>query len=107
MTMKKIFKFVLAGTGKSYPTIVEVPMNIDAKILCVANQLEKTCLWAEVETTAPTETRTFKVVLTGESPETDGFNSNFLATIILKGGTSVAHVYELTTLSEPEPEHLM
>ena len=97
--MKKIYKFVLAGTGKSYPTVVEVPMNIGAKILSVANQLEKTCLWAEIETTAPTETRTFKVVLTGESPETDGFNVNFLATLILKAGTSVAHVYELVPIA--------
>jgi len=93
--MKKIFKFVLAGTGKSYPTVVEVPMNVGAKILSVANQLEKICMWAEIETTTPTETRIFKIVLTGESFETDGFETSFLGTMILKGGTSVAHVYEL------------
>ena len=97
--MKKIYKFNLTGSGKSYPTTVEVPMNIGAKILSVANQLEKICFWAEVETTVPTETRIFQVVLTGEPFETGAFDANFLGTVILKGGTAVAHVFELVPLA--------
>jgi hypothetical protein len=99
--MKKIYKFNLTshlvGSGKNYPKIVEVPMNIGAKILSVDNQLEKICLWAEVETTSPTENRTFQIFTTGSSLDLyDDFELNYIGSVILQGGTSVAHVYELT-----------
>lgn len=99
--MKKIYKFVLTGSGKSYPTAVDVPMPIGAKIISVGNQLEKVCLWAEVETTAPTENRTFVVFVTGDTIEPIGCDLKFIGTVILKGGTAVAHVYEQVPLAAP------
>lgn len=104
--MKKIYKFVLAGSGKSYAKVVEVPMHVGAKIVSVGNQLEKICIWAEVETTVPTENRIFQIVTTGDLLEqTGGFDPKFVGTVILKGGTAVAHVYELTVPAPPaEPE---
>ena len=61
--MKKIYKYVLTGSGKSYPTTVNVPMPIGAKVLSVGNQLEKICIWAEVEATSPIKERAFVAFL--------------------------------------------
>jgi hypothetical protein len=93
--MKKIYKYVLTGSGKSYPTAVNVPMPIGAKVLSVGNQLEKICIWAEVESTSPTEGRAFVIYNTGEVLEMIDHNNLFIGTVVLKGGTAVAHVFEV------------
>lgn len=103
--MKKIHKYVLTGTGKSYPASVVCPLPIGAKVVSVGNQLEKICLWAEVETTSPTENRVFQVLTTGAAIDDyngqGSYDPTFIGTVLLKGGTAVAHVYELVPVAVP------
>lgn len=85
--MKKLFKYIMSGKER----MVEIPMPIGAKIISIGNQLEKISIWAEVETTAPNELRVFHILSTGDELKQ---NSKYIGTVVLRGGTSVSHIYE-------------
>lgn len=64
-----------------------------ARILTVQMQYGRPCLWAQVDSTAPLTTRTFRIVGTGH-PVPDGCLLHYLGTFQMDGGTLVFHLYE-------------
>lgn len=72
--------------------VIRIEMPVDAKVLFVAVQYDRPCLWAEVDVDAPIETREFRVYGTGHRlPDDPG---RYLGTFIMNQGTLVFHVYE-------------
>jgi hypothetical protein len=67
--VRAIWKFPLEL--RSGEQTVEMPVS--ARIVHVHNQDDRPCLWADVETTEPTRTRTFGVYATGEELPLDPY----------------------------------
>lgn len=86
--MKTIHKFVLSEK------VTTVPMPIGAKAISVVNQLERCVIYAEVDTSMPTEDRVFHTLQTGGNM-LENCDYTFLGTVTLKGTTAVVHVYEI------------
>jgi len=82
--MKVIFKYPLDGS-------LRVSLPAGAKILTVGNQREELMLWAEVDTTASSEMRQFRVYGTGDQmPDDPG---TWVGTALFMQGAVVWHVY--------------
>ena len=64
-----------------------------AEILHVNTQKGNICIWAEVDTEAPAEERTFKIVGTGHAVPAGP--RKYLGTVKLQNDTFIFHVYEL------------
>lgn len=86
--MKTVHKFIIAEK------VVSIPMPKGARIISACNQMEKCMIYAEVDTSMPDEERTFHAINTGSSI-LEAFDYTFIGTVLLKGGTSVAHIYEI------------
>lgn len=90
--MKQVWKFQVDGPK------VRLYMPKDAIILCVHNQRESICLWAEVSPGNKVEERVIEVFGTGhdmpEIAEGIGLEREYLGTAILDGGSLIFHVYE-------------
>ena len=71
-------------------------MPVGAKIIHVGNQNNYVCIWAEVNSGNPCETRCFEIQLTGQPLGGDGEDTYraYLGTVLLNKDTFVAHVYE-------------
>lgn len=89
MPSTAIWKFGL-NVERTLQTILDIPAG--AKFLATSNQYESVAAWFEVDPFADTEARTFRLVLTGESPVP---NSTHLGTVLLDQGAFVVHVYEV------------
>lgn len=88
--MKTVHKYIING-----PTVLSLPLG--AKVVSCGNQLENIAIWVEVDTDAPVTSRTFAMFGTGK-PIPTNCQCIFVGTVLLKGGTSAVHVYELLPL---------
>ncbi len=87
--MKTIWKFEIT------PDNLSLAMPQGAVILCVREQHDNICLWAEVESLSPQEERIFEVFGTGHEIHEDmGIQRKYLGTAIIHDGSLVFHVYE-------------
>ena len=86
--MRTVWKYTLQ-------TMIEtLNMPEGAQILSVANQFNSVCLWASVDTNAPSENRRFYVVGTGHPlPEEPTI---YRGTAKVEIGHIVLHVFEAT-----------
>lgn len=76
---------------------IQLRLPAGAKLLQVANQFDKLCLWAEVDpTTAASELRTLFLAGTGRPLPTG--RRVHLGSVVL--GALVCHVYELHSASD-------
>ena len=73
--------------------VQDLMMPVGAKILHVANQFEKICLWALVDRLAEHKPRRFVIFLTGEQ-DFEAEKSNYLGTVLMQNGVLVLHVFE-------------
>ena len=73
---------------------VSVEMPYGSHILHVAEQHGGICLWAQVETEAPTVTRRFRIAGTGHPLGNDAAG-NYCGTAHLANGALVFHVFEI------------
>lgn len=89
MPSTAIWKFGL-NAERTIAATFDIPAG--AKFLATANQHEGVAIWFEVDPAADTEARTFRLVLTGESPVP---NSTHLGTVLLDQGAFVVHLYEV------------
>lgn len=87
--MKTIWKFPLAVTDGQV-----VAMPAGARILTVHPQGDHVCLWALVESNAPTVTRRIAIVGTGK-PAPDWGDLKYISTFQIHGGALVFHAFEL------------
>jgi hypothetical protein len=83
--MTLIYKYPLR-LGAKRP----ISMPCGARILAVQNQQEVPTLWAEVDSEADEEFRTFHCVATGNEPE----GNVYLGTLQFSNGQLVFHIYE-------------
>lgn len=76
-----------------YPLASSITMPMGAQVLHVAEQLGKPFLWALVDTSRGTMTRSFVIAGTGHylDPVTLG---RFVGTVLLEYGALVLHVWE-------------
>lgn len=77
--------------------VTRIKMPAGARVLTCQNQHGKICLWAQVNPDESLEKveRIFIIVGTGRAvkqPETH--RMNYIATVQLRGGAFVAHIYE-------------
>lgn len=88
--MKTIYKYILEEVINSFA----IPKG--AKILTVASQHNKVCIWVECDEKEDTERRDFHIFGTGLSiPEgKEIILLKYVGTAIIMGGNSVLHVYE-------------
>jgi hypothetical protein len=89
--MKTVWRFPL---GKS-PGLLGLSMPAGARVRSAAAQADEAVMWAEVDDGAPKEVRHFYLSATGDplvAPE--GRRLEFVATVVLRGGSNVLHVYE-------------
>jgi len=92
--MRTIWKFVIPTKDG----ISDISMPKDTEILCVANQGEKVCLWAIVETEREKENRKFRIYGTGHEIRPNvgtPYNTydTYIGTAIMMGG--VWHIFEV------------
>lgn len=97
MSCLKVYKYKLDAVG-TQP--VELPVG--SKILSVQAQFEQLCLWVLVDPAVnkQTEKRVIEIVGTGiPLRELDGLpiTREFLATVQMRGGSLVWHVFELVS----------
>ena len=85
--MKTIHKYELVIDDRT-----EVRMPQGAEVLSVQCQYDKPCVWAMVDTEQPMQAHRFVVRGTGH-PLT-GAEGTFLATVQMRGGGLVFHVFE-------------
>lgn len=91
--MSAVWKFQLEMTR-----FQTVPMPKGARIIHVAAQFEKPCIWAIVDPHATKEPRSVGMLTTGET-----FNDAEVAycgSFMLRGGTFVGHIVEPVTPSD-------
>jgi hypothetical protein len=87
--MITIHKYVLD------PGNMVVEMRQGATILCVREQREQICIWAEVDDRALFVRRRFEVFGTGHEIKYGmGVDRKYLGTAFLENGNLVFHVYE-------------
>ncbi len=91
--MLTIFKYQIPIGGG------EVEMPEGAKILSCQEQQGTVCLWALVDSLAPTYSRTFIYIGTGHDfvALLEGRHYEFLDTVQQYGGSLVWHIFELFT----------
>lgn len=94
--MKTIYKYNIESNA---PTALELPQG--ARVISAGAQPHGPCVWAEVDTEAPTEKRVFRLYGTGE--EMDGVPHAFLSTFQVgtHEGLLVFHVYEQFLPADP------
>jgi hypothetical protein len=86
--MRTIWKYQLEVAGLS---ILQIPKG--GKILCVQTQNEQPCVWVDVDSEAPTETRWFKIFGTGHKMEIN--EGKYIGTFQLSNGSLVFHLFEV------------
>ncbi len=90
--MRTIWKYELVVKYPGHQAIVRMPRG--AHVFCAREQGPEICVWADVDTDAPAEPRTFEVFGTGwEFPPGE---RRYVGTAMLDGGRFVFHVYERT-----------
>tara|TARA_R110000737_G_scaffold271423_2_gene278490 strand:- start:429 stop:713 length:285 start_codon:yes stop_codon:yes gene_type:complete len=93
--MKSVFKYELSAANSSGVTKVSAPFG--AKFLYAGNQKENICVWAEVDDEEELIVYEFEVFGTGhDTCQNEGFNKEYLGTVILSGGSYVFHIYQRT-----------
>ena len=88
--MKAVWKFPL---GFADYTLVDMPRG--AVLLFAAMQEDRLCLWALVDTDAPTKPRSFRIAGTGH-PIRDEDAPRWVGTVMLHGANLIFHVFEVT-----------
>jgi hypothetical protein len=86
---KSIWKFPVPLAGK-----VRIEMPKDAKVLFAAVQHGQPQIWAEIDTEAPKETRTFFSFGTGWELPIDKPLGRYVGSFIVDNGAIVQHCYE-------------
>jgi hypothetical protein len=87
--MRTIWKYQLEVADLS---ILQIPKG--GKILCVQTQNEQPCIWVDVDSEAPTETRWFKIFGTGHQMGIDE-RVIYIGTFQLNNGSLVFHLFEV------------
>ena len=87
MKQRRIWKWTLAVTDKQ-----SLQMPKGAKILTVQEQGGMPQLWAYCDPTEPLETRTFRIVGTGNPIDQDP--GDYIGTFQMRDGALVFHVFE-------------
>lgn len=95
--MKRIFKYPLETTDEQ---VIRIPRG--AVPLCVQVQAGP-CLWALVDDTQPSESRTVRVIGTGH-PIPDADRLGYVGTYQFHGGALVFHVFIAATSGVPPTE---
>lgn len=90
-----IWKFPIPFSDDGH---VEMPAG--ARLLTVALQRRELCVWAAVDTEAPTVRRRFAIRGTGHPLRTVGPMTPFVGTFFLDGGALVFHVFDLGEAGE-------
>jgi hypothetical protein len=86
---KTIWKYVLI------PEKLTISIPEGATVLTAREQGNEICIWAEVYTEKPLETRTFEIYGTGHNLSTGmGIDRQYIGTAVLHGGSLILHVYE-------------
>ena len=86
---KTIWKYVLV------PEMLTISIPEGATILTAREQGDEICIWAEVCTEKPLETRSFEIYGTGHNIPTDmGVDRRYIGTAAIYGGKYIFHVYE-------------
>ena len=89
--MKAILKFEINQINSS------AMMPVGAKLLTAQGQKDTICVWAEVDTDAPSERVPFDVFGTGRIiPEGMGIDREYVGTAQIHDGDLVFHVYKYT-----------
>lgn len=92
---RTIWKFVLWEESHLAVTVVTVQMPSGAAVIHAASQDDIPTVWAEVDSDAPVEERTFEVVGTGHPlVGPPSFERCYRGTAITKDGRFVWHIYE-------------
>lgn len=89
MSRNEIHKFTLPVTDE-----FEISMPAGARLLSLQVQHEVPCVWAMVDTDAAAAKRRFSLRGTGHACEF-GHLVPFVGTFQLRGGTFVAHLFDL------------
>ncbi len=84
----RIFKYPLEVGWRQ-----RISMPVGAVILSCGVQREQICLWARVDTGAPSEERVFHIYGTGNMADAS-VECAFIGTVSLQTGTLVLHVFE-------------
>lgn len=84
--MKTIWKFPLSSEGEQ---LIKMPQG--CAVLCAQVQHDIPCVWAVVDTDAPTVKRRFRIFGTGHPINEDDLQ--FVGTFQLSGGGLVFHLY--------------
>lgn len=87
--MRTVWKFELPVDDE-----FTLALPLGAKLLHVAAQRDKPCLWALVDDDMPTRPRSFQTRGTGHDADEVG---DYLGTYQLRGGAFVGHVFEGTS----------
>lgn len=89
--MKTIWKFNIVTTDRQ-----TVSMPKGAEILCAQVQNGTVCLWAKVDTDAPSQLRGIETFGTGHPMVEDvGATRRYIGTYQLRNGALVFHVFEI------------
>lgn len=98
--MKTVLKYALDALAPE----VKISMPLGAKVLHVAKERGATqdvlCLWALVDTEAPTVPRWFRVYGTGHPLPEGAYDGTFMrhvGTVLMHGGAIVLHVFEVNS----------
>ena len=86
--MNQIWKYTFHPDTKSF----DIPKG--ANIISVDNQHENICMWAEVDTDQPEETRYFEVIGTGHNYPAGFVTLEYIGSVQLSGGSLIFHIYE-------------
>lgn len=88
---KQIWKYILDSAEVEQ----EIEMPMDAEILTVQIQGDKTCMWALVNTDLQLRKRIFEVYGTGHSLSHSNQKRKYIGTYQLMEGALVFHLFEL------------
>lgn len=86
--MRTVYKYTLA----SLDDVVSLDMPAGARVLYVAEQYGTICLWALVDTNAPTELRRFRIAGTGHPITMDA--GPYIGSVMHRSGSLVFHVFD-------------
>jgi hypothetical protein len=89
MSEYTVWKFVLPLEDNP-----QVDMPSEAYVLSVDQQHGQLCVWALVDTSAPSSTRTFAIRGTGHPTNDIEQTNKFLGTVLMANGNLVFHVWE-------------
>lgn len=99
--MQTVYKYTLQKNGPDWEAH-NVPAN--EKVLHIADQHGKICVWALVDTDGFKGMRFFQVFGTGHEIPNDGRTRSFVNTFMIEDGDVVFHAFEVDRSHETLPK---